>query len=319
MGKRKEVKMKIDRMMAIIVLMLNRDKVTAKELAERFEVSVRTIYRDIDSIDMAGIPIIAYPGNNGGYGIMENYKLNNQLLTINNICSLITTLQGVNVSLNDSDVETSIEKLKALIPEHKINDLDLSMEQLIIDMPSWAKTSVQNQMIKDLRQAIHQSNLITIEYQDVKNKITTRQIEPMAIVFKGYTWHLFSYCRLKDDYRVFRLSRINHLTIEKETFSRRHKSYHETRDVINLQSKLICVTMKFDKAVKTKVEDIFAKEEIHYLKNNDMIVTTNFPDQDWYASLILSFGEHLEVISPDHVREEIASRIKAMYQNYKSI
>ncbi len=87
--------MRIDRMMTIIVILLNRKRVTAKELAKKFEVSVRTIYRDIDAIDMAGIPIISYAGNNGGFGIMENYKLDNQLLTLNNLCSLLTALKGL--------------------------------------------------------------------------------------------------------------------------------------------------------------------------------------------------------------------------------
>ena len=93
--------MKIDRMMTIIVILLNRNRVTAKELAEKFEVSVRTIYRDIDAIDMAGIPIISYSGNNGGFGIMDNYKLNHQLLTPNNLCSLLSTLQGFNETFED--------------------------------------------------------------------------------------------------------------------------------------------------------------------------------------------------------------------------
>ena len=86
--------MKIDRMLTIIVMLLNRDRVSAKELSEKFEVSVRTIYRDIDTINMAGIPIISYPGNNGGFGIMENYKLNHQLMTLDN--QLYYVMVGLN-------------------------------------------------------------------------------------------------------------------------------------------------------------------------------------------------------------------------------
>ncbi len=118
--------MKIDRMMTIIVMLLNRKRVTAKELADKFEVSVRTIYRDIDAIDMAGVPIISYSGNNGGFGIMENYKLDHQLLTPNNLCSLLTALQGINYTFEDIELESSIEKLRTLIPKDETHHLDLN-------------------------------------------------------------------------------------------------------------------------------------------------------------------------------------------------
>ncbi len=189
--------MKIDRMMTIIVMLLNRKRVTAKELADKFEVSVRTIYRDIDAIDMAGVPIISHSGNNGGFGILENYKLDHQLLTPNNLCSLLTALQGINYTFEDIELESSIEKLRTLIPKDETHHLDLNMEQIIISMPSWANTSKEKTHIKKIRNAISLSHVITIEYRNYMNEISTRQIEPMSIVFKGYTWHLFAYCRLK--------------------------------------------------------------------------------------------------------------------------
>lgn len=308
--------MKIDRLMAIIVIMLNRDTITAKELAEKFEVSIRTIYRDIDTIDMAGIPIISYPGNNGGYGIMENYKLNNQLLTVNNLFSLLTTLRGINNTLNDIELDTSIEKLRTLIPNNKSHHLDLQLEQLIIDMPPWANTSEQNKMVKELRTSISESSLITIKYKNIKNSVSTRQIEAMAIIFKGYTWHLFAYCRLRNDYRIFKISRILNMQIEKETFTRKKKSYFEIEENSRNQDTFTCITMKFTKEIRARVEDIFKKEEIHYLKSGDMIVTAKFPDKEWYLSLILSFGDQVEVLSPDDIRQTLAMKAKAMSEKY---
>jgi predicted DNA-binding transcriptional regulator YafY len=296
--------------------MLNREKVTAKELAEKFEVSVRTIYRDIDTIDLAGIPIISFPGNNGGYGIMENYKLNNQLLTMNNIYSLLTTLKAVNTSLNDIEIDISIEKLRNLIPDNQSNKLELHLEQLVIDMPAWAKTDNINQMIKDIRKIINESRIITIMYEDINNKLTSRQIEPMTIIFKGYTWHLFAYCRLKKDYRVFRVSRINKIKLEDEYFTRRNQSYtdfdYESKSNENSKS----ITIKFDAVVKTRVKDIFKKDQIDYLESGDMIVTANFPDQEWYLTLILSFGHHAEVISPEDIRDKLRSMAQSMYEKY---
>ena len=111
--------MKIERMLTIIVMLLNRNRVTANELAEKFEVSIRTIYRDIETINLAGIPIISHAGNNGGFSIYEDYKLNNQVLPLNNLSSLLSVLKDINSTLDDSELDSSIEKLQNIVPEKK--------------------------------------------------------------------------------------------------------------------------------------------------------------------------------------------------------
>jgi len=307
--------MKIDRLMNIIVVLLNQKKITAKELAEKFEVSVRTIYRDIDTIDMAGIPIISYPGVNGGFGIMENYKLNNQLLTINNLCSILTTLNGINHSLEDKDIDASIEKFRSLIPNDQKNYLELQMDQLVIDMPSWAKSKKEKERIKIIREAINLSKLITISYHNYNNEFSRRTIEPISIIFKGYTWHLFAYCLNKDDYRLFRITRIKDLVLNEDTFERRKMTYREY-DESKVQVKTNHVTLKFSPHVRSRVEDIFNDDDLQILNTNEIVVTSEFPESEWFYSLILSFGEHVEVLGPQLIRETIANRIKQQYEKY---
>lgn len=307
--------MKIDRLITIIVTLLNRKTVTAKELAEKFEVSVRTIYRDIDTIDMAGIPIISYPGQIGGFGIMENYKLNNQLLTLNNLCSLLTTLNGINHTLGDTEIDSTIEKFRNLIPQDKSQDINLQIDQLIIEMPSWANTSKQKKMVKEIRYAIAQQNVLTINYRDYQSKTTLRSIEPISIIFKGYSWHLFTYCLLRNDYRVFRISRILALEIESENFTSRGLSYHDFKSNSHHKESL-SITLKFTPTVRSRVEDIFEDDNIQVLKSGEMIVTAQFPDIEWCYSLILSFGKAVEVLGPNSVRNEIANKVKDMYGKY---
>lgn len=309
--------MKIDRMLTIIVMLLNRSRISAKELAEKFEVSVRTIYRDIDSINMAGIPIISYSGNNGGFGIMENYKLNHQLLTLNSLCSILSALKGINATLKDVEIESSIEKLRNLIPQDKEHHLDLHMEQIIIGMQPWAYNTKQKELVKTIRQAIGQSQLITMTYRNYTNDTSTRQIEPMSLVFKGYTWYLFAYCRLKADFRVFRISRILDVQVEDATFERREKSYQEMEEASLEQVSFTSMTLKFTPQVRARVEDIFDRETIEVLNTGELIVTTQFPEKEWYVSLILSFGEHVEVLGPEGVRQTIAAKVKSMHQTYQ--
>ena len=307
--------MKIDRMLTIIVMLLNRSRISAKELAEKFEISVRTVYRDIDAINMAGIPIISYPGNNGGFGIMENYKLDHQLLTLNNMCSMLSALKGINSTLEDVELESSIEKLRNLIPQDKTHHVDLHMEQIIIDLP-WRYTSKQKQRIKIIHNAITKSQLITITYRNYASETSTRQVEPMSLVFKGYTWYLFAYCNLKTDFRVFRISRIIDLQVEDELFKRREKSYHEIEQASMKQVSLTSITLKFAPQVRTRVEDYFDRENIAILNTGELIVTAHFPEEEWYFSMIFSFGEHVEVLGPDRVRRAVASKIKSMQEKY---
>lgn len=308
--------MKIDRMMTIIVMLLNRKKVTAKELADKFEVSVRTIYRDIDTIDMAGIPIISYPGTNGGFCIMDNYKLNNQLLTPSNLCSLLTTLKGINNSLEDIELESSIEKFRSLIPQDKSEVLDMQMDQLIISMPPWANTTKEKLRVTEIRSAMAKSQILKIDYRNYKNELSQRRIEPMSIIFKGYTWHLFAYCLLKNEYRVFKISRIKNIETEAQLFQRRAVSYHDM-DQNRDQTSTTHVTLKFSASVRARVEDIFTPDKIQVLSNGDMVVTAQFPDNDWWFSLVLSFGEHAEILGPEHMRQTMITRIGSMDKKYK--
>lgn len=308
--------MKIDRMLTIIVMLLNRSRISAKELAEKFGISVRTVYRDIETINMAGIPIISYPGNNGGFGIIENYKLDHQLLTLNNLCSMLSALKGVNSSLEDVELESSIEKLRNLIPHDKIHHLDLRMEQIIIGMQPWAYNSRQKQLVKLIQNAITQTQLIKISYRSYANETSIRQIEPMSLVFKSYTWYLFAYCYLKEDFRVFRISRIIDLQIEDVIFTRKEKSYHEIEEASKKQVSLTNITLKFASKVRARVEDVFDRENIEILNTGELIVSGQFPEKEWCFALIFSFGEYVEVLGPETVRREVASRIRSMNEKY---
>ena len=308
--------MKIDRMLTIIVMLLNRSRISAKELAEKFGISVRTVYRDIETINMAGIPIISYPGNNGGFGIIENYKLDHQLLTLNNLCSMLSALKGINSSLEDVELESSIEKLRNLIPHDKTHHLDLRMEQIIIGMQPWAYNSKQKQLVKLIQNAITQTQLIKISYRSYANETSIRQIEPMSLVFKSYTCYLFAYCYLKEDFRVFRISRIIDLQIEDVIFTRKEKSYHEIEEASKKQVSLTNITLKFASKVRARVEDVFDRENIEILNTGELIVSGQFPEKEWCFALIFSFGEYVEVLGPETVRREVASRIRSMNEKY---
>lgn len=309
--------MRIDRMLAITIILLNRDRITAQELAKKFEVSVRTIYRDIESINLAGIPIVSLQGNTGGFEIMKNYKIDKQLLTLKDMLTMISALKGINIALKDEKLDSAIEKITNLVPKDKSNIIDNYAEQFVIDILPWQYSQEKKNIIQQLHKAISANTLIEFSYRNLKSESSTRTIEAMTLIFKGYTWYLFGYCRLRKDFRVFRVSRINNLKLLDDIFERKNVSYKKYFEPINDTSPTIDLILKFDASVRTQVEDFYDKKHIDIQDDGSLIVQTAFPDNEWLYSIILYYGDKVEVLEPANVRENIrekAENILGMYQ-----
>lgn len=220
------------------------------------------------------------------------------------------------MTVEDIELESSIEKLQNIVPENKLDELKLQSEQIIIDLHPYGDSPKQKELVKTIRQAITQTRLLKIDYRNYDSEVSTRQIEPMSLIFKNYTWYLFAYCRLKEDFRLFRVSRIKDCKIEGQTFERQDTSYHEVTAQEFEQSQMITMVLKVAPTMKSRVEDIFNQEDIEVLETGEFLITATFPDRDWLFSLIFSFGEQIEVLEPKKLRETVASRLKLMADKY---
>lgn len=299
-------------MLAIVVLLLNRKKITARELAERFEVSLRTVYRDIDAINQAGIPIMSSQGNNGGFHIVENYRLNHQFLSLDNFRAILTALKGVNTTLQDRDLEMTMEKIRSLVPEDLVSDLDKQLDQFVVDFLPWGFNQRMQTRIQTINRAIMQSRMLSIDYQNLKGEASRRDVEPMTLMLKGYNWYLFAYCRFKEDGRVFRLSRIRDLELLDRTFIRRDIHFTDFTQQESSTQSLVELELKFQPSARLRVEEFFYAEQIHYQADGSMVVQAAFPEDQWIYSFILSYGPFVEVINPPHIRQLIADTAKKM-------
>jgi predicted DNA-binding transcriptional regulator YafY len=309
--------MRIDRMLAITIMLLNRDRISARELAERFEVSVRTVYRDIDAINMAGIPVISYPGNDGGFGIMENYRLDRQLLTLNDMLTILTALKGIDTGLIHREVESAIEKIQNLVPKEKAGQAEQFFSQMVIDNAPYGLSNRYRERLDLFRKAITENKPVQIKYLNAKGETQKRVIEPMTLIMKGYTWYLFAFCRARDDYRIFKISRIKEASILDQQFKRReasYKTYFSDGDDLPATP----IILKFSPEARVKVEDYFDEERIETLENGDMIVRVSYPEDEWVYSFILSYGEHVEVLEPPHIKEIIREKAKKIINIYAS-
>ncbi len=309
--------MRIDRMLAIIVILLNKDRISASELADKFEVSVRTVYRDIEAINMAGIPVISYSGNNGGFGIMENYRIDRQLLTLNDMFMILSALKGVNTGVRDVKIETAIEKITNLVPIEKSDEMELHFKRLVIEMVPWGFSDRQKNTFKKIQSSIESDSLLKIGYSSAKGENLERIIEPMTLLLKGYTWYLFAYCRKRRDFRIFRLSRIRSLRILNQNFTRRDASYTDYIRQDDESPSMVHLILRFSPKIRARVIDYFEEEQIDTRPNGDMIVRVSYPEDEWVYTNILSYGENVEVLEPPHIRKIIREKAKKIYNRYK--
>lgn len=308
--------MRLDRLLSIVIILLNQNRITARELAEKFEVSVRTIYRDIDSINYSGIPIVTYPGNNGGFGIMENYKIDRHILKLDDMFSILSALKGLNNAFEDRKLDSVIEKISSLVPTDKNYQKKLYFEQIVIDILPWGFGKKHKEKMSIIQKAIFENRLLNFFYRNSKGETATRIIEAMTLIFKGYASYLFAYCRLKNDFRLFRLSRMKNIKILDRQFERKKDSFKTHFSNIDCK-KNVDLILKFPPTVRTKVEDYFQEKQIKILETGDMIVKASFPLEEWVYSMIFSFGENLEILNPAHVREIVQKKIEKMRNIYK--
>ncbi|MBU1101385.1 MAG: YafY family transcriptional regulator [Bacteroidetes bacterium] len=309
--------MRIDRMLGITVMLLNRDRISARELSDKYEVSIRTIYRDIEAINMAGIPVVAHSGSNGGFGIMSNYKIDRQLLTLNDMVSILSALKGMNATLEDRELDEAIEKITSLVPADKTEHLASRLEHVSIDIQPWGYRERQKQHIKTVHEAIFNHLLISFTYSNSKGEVVERTVEPMTLLFKGYAWYLFAFCKLKNDFRLFKLSRMKELVVQDEIFKRKNVKYEEHFSSSSENVKMIRMLLKFSPKVRMKVEEYFEDEHIEYLSNGEMIAAFDAPEDDWVYSMILGFGDYVEVIEPKHMRSAIKEKTEKILALYK--
>ncbi len=307
--------MKIERLLAIIVLLLNRRKITAKELSERFEVSIRTIYRDIASLNGAGIPIIASQGHEGGLAIPESFKLSRQLLTPRDLEAIISTLQGVNQAMAHKDLQRIIEMLVSLLPKDDEARGSSRHRSFIVDLTPWGPVDTPNQTVQVVQRAVDDARLLAFRYNDASGRSTSRTVEPHTLIYKGYAWYLLAFCRLRNDFRIFRLSRISGPRLADGSFLGRDPGdMHRFFQFDDAPSQP--VVLRFSPTVRTKVEDSFPGAELIHGEDGFITARIELPDDPWIFSFILGFGADAEILAPDSWRQAVKKNLAGMNNLY---
>lgn len=295
----------INRLLGMIYILMKQGTVTAAELAERFEVSARTIYRDMDTLSAAGIPIYAKKGKNGGICLTEQFVLDKMLITQEEQQKILSGL----ISLRETRAEGEEHILQKLGAFFKTDPIDW----LAIDLSDWSGS--REQLYEDIRTAILGRRLIRFDYYGKQGEMSRRTVEPVKLLFKEYTWYLKAFCRERNAWRIFKLFRMKRFEMLDETFVPRQESDQEAKDS---PAPLTVIDIWIDKKEAYRIYDRFGEEEIEVLPDGNFMVHMHAEVDDWVYGVILGFGPSARVLAPEPVRQEVRRRILDMARQYEN-
>ena len=298
--------MKINRLIEIITVLLNRQAVTAKELADRFGVSARTIYRDVDVLSAAGVPIYTDKGKGGGISLLEDYTLNKTMLSKSESEGLILALKAMGAT-DYPEADALLEKIGSIFKNNMANDW------IEVDFDSWGSKMNEGNKFSKIREAMISSLVINFDYVNAGGVKTNRDADPAKLIFNAYTWYLVAYCHNRKEHRMFRLSRVKNVQITNRHFTPREITEEEKQIV---HAPLVEFKLRCDERVLSRLYDTFDEQLICQNNDGSYDVTAQLPEDEWLYAYVLSLGRHAEVLEPKRIREEIRSRAKEVFENH---
>ena len=300
--------MQISRLFEIVYLLLERRSVTARELAERFEVSPRTIYRDVDALAQAGIPVYADRGQGGGIRLMEQFVLNKSLLSVKERRELLASVQGMQ-AVREEEVQPLLEKLSSLFGAEREDWIE-------VDFSPWTSSGELGKYFQLLKEAILNRQVVCFSYSAANGSTVERTAEPHRLFFRGYDWYLLAWCRIRSDFRYFKLTRMRGLATLPEHFEKRN--IPERESAYEQPDSQIELTVRASPRMAYRVYDEFPPDFWEKEENGSFLIRFAMPQNEWPYSYLLGYGPELEVIAPPQVREELLERAEKILKNYKS-
>lgn len=302
-----EVCMKIDRMIGILSILLQKEKVTAPYLAEKFEVSRRTINRDIEALCMAGIPLVTEPGRGGGISIMEGFSIDRALFTSADLQAILAGLRGLDSVSGTNRYLQLMEKLSA-----GTSNLIAADTHILIDLSSWYKSALAPK-IELLHSAILSGNKVSFIYFSPKGE-SIRTVEPYYLVFQWADWYLWGRCDEREDFRLFKLLRMDDLCLREPFEKRTVKPPDLSADRVFPPTYL--VKAKIDPSFQWRLVEEFGSKCYQVLLDGMLLFTADFSDRNNVVGWIASFGGGAELLEPVELREEVLRFAEDIRRNY---
>lgn len=300
--------MKIDRQIGILSILLQKDTVTAPELAEQFEVSRRTINRDIEDLCKAGIPIVTKQGINGGISIMEQYKMDRTLLTNTEMQDILAGLRSLDSVNGTNRYGKLMEKLLA-----GSSDFMVGNQSVLIDLSSWYKDALAPK-IELIRTAIDQGRELEFVYYSPQGE-SVRCIEPYYLIFRWSSWYVWGWCKKREDFRLFKLNRMDKTQMSEKSFTKRIAPVPDLSNEKIFPGE-IKIRALFEKEMKWRLVEEFGPYCFEEQSDGKLLFQADYTDKEAAISWLLTFGDKVELLEPLEIREKIADIAKRIQERY---
>ena len=294
------------RLFEIIYILLDKKLVTAGELAEHLEVSVRTIYRDIENLSAAGIPVYMNKGRGGGISLLPEFVLNKAVLSDREKDDILTSLRALG-EVTPALPNQTLKKLAGLFGKSDNNWIE-------VEFGAWSDGERENELFQVIKSAILSKNVIDFVYVSAKGQELTRKVEPLKLVYKSGSWYLYGYCRKREDVRFFKCKRIRDLKVTTETFERKPPERIFTEENHEPMMKMVHLKLRIEKCAAYRIYDEF--EIYEQQGDGSFLAETDMPDNEWLLNYILGFGKSCRVLEPLEVRRRVKKELEQMLCNY---
>jgi predicted DNA-binding transcriptional regulator YafY len=300
---------KIERLISIIMILLKKNVVSTNEFAQLFNVSKRTILRDMETLSLSNIPIYAIHGVKGGYGIMDEYKVDKRLLSSSDLENILTALGGLEQILISEEVELTIKKIEAMVSP-------LSLKSSIqLSFYDWEGRSEIIQTLRVCQESILKRRLVAFDYIDKDGATSNRIVEPYQLHFSESSWYLKGFCLDRMGYRTFKLSRIDKLNMDEKTFSPREYSLEQEREA-SYQPQLVTIKALISPSIKDQFIERYGRKSIEHYSSELLLATIYVPQNSTGFQFLASFGTNLTIVEPKAYVEDFRNYLNKMIDKY---
>jgi len=286
---------------------MNKKSVPAREFAERFGVSTRTIYRDVDTLSLAGIPVYTEKGKGGGISLLPDFVLNKSILSEHEQREILAALHGLS-NIKTSETSQVLKRLSVVFNKKAVNWMEA-------DFSGWNHL---DDFFNDFKVAIIERRIAEFDYYNTHGEKTFRRIEPVQLWFKFRAWYIRGFCLKKQDMRLYKMSRVKNLVITSEHFYERdtHSELGDTEQAMPINLLFTTLKLYIAPEMSYRVFDEFDEDAVQQQADGSFIVDVSLPDDNWIMSFILSFGEHIEVLEPEHLRKALRDKAQKIANKY---
>lgn len=306
--------MKFEIMLKILFELLSKKSVSANYLADKYQVSRRTIYRYMESLELAGVPIYTNRGQTGGFSIIDTYKLNSTFMTVEEFTQVINILTSFNENLSDKRITSAINKLKSTI-KNEYSGFKIDCGSIIIDGGSWGDTNGYKTKLNLVHKCIEDCTQLSISYHDRNGKVSKRIIDPYFILFKQGLWYVYAFCNLRKTFRIFKIGRIESANLLDSKFIKKQIDNDNLSLDFFSDDRAEHVEMEIDSKILSDIEEWLGVENIYKEKGKNFARAT-LPYDSGLISKIMSFGSGIKVLSPKKLVEEIKANANEILRNY---